>query len=163
MSSNVVNQVAFLRTSREFPTDQGKLMQTLDKSYIDTSNAVNARTIGIFPTNRPAITGENWFLTGNQKQQALRQVYMFTTTADIPLGFKISTIAEFTRLFGTWLSGTSWFGLIAGSSVAIAGQLSFYLVVDGASTTTDLIRFASGAGVPALTSGKVVIEWISFV
>lgn len=163
MSSNVVNQVAFLRTSREFTGDKDKLVQTLDKSYIDTSNAVNARTIGIYPVNRPAITGENWFLTSNQKQQALRQVYTFTTTADIPLGFKISTIAEFTRLFGTWLSGTSWFGLLGASSVAIPGQLSFYIVVDGASTTTDLIRFAVGAGAPALTSGKVVIEWIAFV
>ena len=163
MSANVVNQVAFLRTSREFPADKDKLMQTLDKSYIDTSNAVNARTIGIYPVNRPAITGESWFLSSNQKQQALRQVYTFTTTADIPLGFKISSIAEFTRLFGTWLSGTSWFGVIGGSSVAIAGQLSFYIVVDGASTTTDLIRFAVGAGAPALTKGKVVVEWVSYV
>jgi len=162
MSANVVNQVAYLRTSREFPEDLRQLSVEINKSYIDTTNAVNARTIGLFPTTRPAITGENWFLNNNQKQQSLRQVYTLTTTANIPLGFKIASVSGFTRLFGTYLSGTSWYGLIAATNVAIAGQITFWLEVDVASTTSDLIRFNVGAGAPALTSGKVVIEWISF-
>jgi hypothetical protein len=161
MSANVVNQVAYLRTSRDFPEDSKKLTMEVAKAYIDTSNAVNVRTIGIFPVNRSAINGENWFLTGNQRQQGLRQVYTFTTTADINIGFKISKISQFTRFFGIYTDGTSWYGLIPGTSVAIAGQILFYVTVNGASTTSDVIKFVVGAGAPALTSGKIVLEWIS--
>jgi len=161
MSANVANQVAFLRTSREFPEDIKKLTLQLSKAYIDTSNAVNNRTIGIFPVNRSAITGENWFLDGAQRQQGLRQVYTFTSTADINIGFKISSISQFTRFDGTYTDGTSWYGLIPGTSVAVAGQILFYVTVNGASTTSDVIRFVVGAGAPALTSGKIVLEWIS--
>lgn len=160
MTSNIVNQIAFLRTSREFPSNLNQLTVEVNKSYIDTSNAVNARTIGLFPVNSPAMNGENWFVTSNQKQQGLRQVYTFTTPATIPIGFKINTISGFTRFFGTYLSGTSWYGLIGATNVAIAGQITFWVEVDGASTTSDSLRFNVGAGAPALTSGTVVLEWI---
>ncbi len=159
MSSNVVNQVAYLRTSREFPEDIKQLTREMSKSYIDTSNAVNSRTIGIFPVNRSAISGESWFISGNQKQQGLRQVYTFTSTADIDIGFKFSSISQFTKLTGVYTNGTSWFGLIPGTSVAVAGQILFYLTTG--SSTSDVIRFVLGAGAPALTSGTIVLEWIS--
>jgi len=159
MSSNIVNQMPYLRTSREFPAELNQLTVEVNKSYIDTSNAVNTRTIGIFTINSPAINGETWFVS-SQRQQGLRQVYTFTTTATIPLGFKINTIAGFTRFFGTYLSVTSWYGLIPATNVAIAGQITFWVEVDGASTTSDSIRFNVGAGAPALTSGTLVIEWI---
>lgn len=161
MSSNVANQMAFLRTSRDFPEDPKNLSMQLSKSYIDTSNAVNTRTIGIFPVNRSAITGESWFISGNQKQQGLRQVYTFTTTADINIGFKIASIAGFTRFYGSYTDGTSWYGLIPATSVAIAGQISFYVTVNGASTASDVIKFLVGAGAPALTNGVFVLEWLS--
>lgn len=161
MTANITNQVAYLRTSREFPEDIKKLTLEVSKAYIDTSNAVNARTIGIFPVNRSAITGESWFLIGNHRQQGIRQVYTFTTTADINIGFKISSISQFTRLDGTYTDGTAWYGLIPGTSVAVAGQILFYVTVNGASTTSDVIKFVVGAGAPALTSGKIVLEWIA--
>src|SRR5947207_4907978 len=159
MSSNIANQVAFLRTSREFPEDIKKLTSQVSKAYIDTSNAVKKRTIGIYPTNRSAINGESWFLTGNQRQQGLRQVYTFTTTADINIGFKISSISQFTKFSGIYTDGTSWYGLIPGTSNAIAGQTVFYVTVNGASTVSDVIKFLPGG--PALTSGTIVLEWIS--
>lgn len=159
MSTNVVNQVAYLRTSREFPEDIRQLTREISKSYIDTSTAVNTRTIGIFPANRSAISGESWFIKGNQKQQGLRQVYTFTSTADINIGFKFSSISQFTKLTGVYTDGTSWYGLIPGTSVAVAGQILFYLTTG--SSTTDVIKFVVGAGAPALTSGTIVIEWIS--
>ena len=161
MSTNVVNHVAYLRTSREFPLDPKELTLEIDKAYVDTANAVNNRTISIFPTNRPAINGENWFLVNNQRQQGFRQVYTFTTTADIPIGFKFSKVNRFTRLFGTYTDGTNWYGLIATTSVAIAGEIGFFIFQDVASTTSDLIRFTLGGGAPALTSGTIVLEWLS--
>lgn len=162
MSSNVTNHVSFLRTSREFPEEIKELAFQVSKSYIDIANVVNTRTIGIFPVNRAAITGNSWFLT-SRRQQTLRQVYSFTSTADIDIGFKISSIFGFVQLYGVYNSGTAWFGLIPATSVAIAGQISFYVDVNGASTTSDVIKFVVGGGAPALTSGTIVLEWLSLV
>lgn len=159
MTTNVVNQVAFLRTTREFPEELHQLTVEVNKTYVDIANAVNNRIIGIFPVNRPAITGENWFITSNLRQQSLRQVYTFTTTADIPIGFKLPRISEFTRCWGVFTDGTSWYGIIFGSNVAIAGQLSFYITTG--TPTSDVIRFVVGVGAPVMTKGKIVLEWIS--
>lgn len=154
MSTNVVNQVAYLRTTRNFPPELSELIVEIDKSYVDTASAVNNRTISIFPTTRPAINGESWFLTQNQRQQGLRQVYTFTTTANIAHGLDLSKIERFTRNFGEFTDGTNWYGIINGSNVAIAGQISFYI------DSTNIV-FLIGAGAPALTSGTIVLEWLS--
>jgi len=78
MSANVVNQVAYLRTTREFPEEIHQLSVEINKCYVDIASAVNNRTISIFPKNRPAVNGENWFIT-NQRQQGFRQIYTFTS------------------------------------------------------------------------------------
>lgn len=164
MSSNVVNEVAYLRTSRNFPKDIENLTVEINKAYVDIANNVNARTIGIFPVNRPAITGESWFITQNRRQQTLRQAYSFTSTSDINIGFKLSRISSISKMsYGSYTDGTSWFGLIYATSVPIAGQISFFVTVNAGSTTSDIIRFETGAGAPALTSGIIVLEWISNV
>ena len=164
--NNPINQIAFLRTSREFPEELKELTVEINKAYVDTANVVNNRIISIFPVNRPARDGENWFFT-NQRQEGLRQVYQFTTTADIPLGFKLSSISEPTRCWGQYrdaLTNGNAYGIIWGTSVPIAGQISFFLFVDPTpGAITDLIRFELGGGQPALAKGFVVIEWISQV
>lgn len=154
MTSNVVNQVPYLRTSREFPTETDQLTVEINKAYIDTANAVNNRTISIFPVNRPAVNGESWFITNNLRQQGFRQVYIFTTTASIPHGINFSNVERFTNNFGEFTDGTNWYGLIHGCNVAIAGQISFYV------TPTDIV-FLTGGGAPSLTKGNIVLEWIS--
>jgi len=157
VSSNVVNQVPYLRTSRNFPQEAQPLAVEVDKSYIDTANAVNARTIGIFPTFRPAINGEAWYLQANQKQQGFRQAYPFTSTANIPHGITLANISQMSpSCRGTYTDGTNWYGLIFASNVAIAGQITFYV-------TPANIVFLSGAGAPTLTSGTIVLEWLSQV
>lgn len=156
MSTNVINQVAYLRTSREFPESAHQLTVEVNKAYVDTANAVNTRIIGIFPTTRPAITGESWYLIGNQKQQTLRQVYTFTTTTAINHNVNVVDTNQFTRCFGSYTDGTNNFGLIFGTSVAIAGQISFYI------TSTQIV-FVVGAGAPALTKGRITLEWLSSV
>lgn len=155
MSANVVNQVAFLRTTREFPEEIHQLCVESNKAYVDIANAVNNRIIGIFPTNMPAITGESWFPT-NQRQQTLRKIFILTSTASIPHGLdKIySSIVYFTRNWGEFTDGTNWYGLIHGSNVAIAGQISFY--VDPIN-----INFVVGAGAPVFSKGILILEWMS--
>lgn len=158
MSSNVINQVAYLRTSRSFPEDIDELTVELNKSYIDIANNVNARTIGLFPVNRPAITGESWFVEKNKRQQGFRQVYAFTTTANIPHGINFDEVYAFVRNWGEFTDSATgnWYGLIHGSTVSITGQRSFYL------TPTDIV-FLAGAGAPPITYGTIVLEWISDV
>lgn len=156
MSSNVVNNVPYLRTSREFPPEIEELTLQLDKSYVDIANAVNNRTISTFPTSKPAITGEIWFVENNKKQQGLRQVFPFTSTANIAHGIKFFDPIQIIRGFGNYVDGVNpnTYGLIFGTNIAIAGQLSFYV------TNTSII-FVPGAGAPLVDSGKVTIEWLS--
>lgn len=154
MSSNVANSVSFLRSSREFPEDPRNLVIEISKTYQEIATSVNSRVIGLFPTNRPAITGEEWFIT-SQKQQTLRQIYTFTSTAAIPHGINFTNIDRFTSCYGEFTDGTNWYGLISGSNVAIAGQISFYLDPTN-------INFLTGAGAPAITKGNIVLSWLSF-
>jgi hypothetical protein len=155
MSSNIVNQVAFLRTSRSFPIIPEELSLELSKSFIETSNAINDRIIGIFPTNRPAITGESWFLLNNRKQQSFRKVFTFTSTTNFNHEIDFNELDYFSSIYGTFTNGTDWFGLIAQTSTAIAGQIGFYI-------TSSQISFVTGGGAPSLTKGIIVLEWLSF-
>lgn len=154
MSSNVVNQVAYLRTTREFPEEIVDLTIEVNRAYVDTANAVNARTIGLFPTNRSAITGESWYVFQNQKQQTLRQVYVFTSTATINHGIQNLLITQPTRCFGSYTDNINAYGLVWGTSTATPGLITFYV------TPTQII-FVLGAGAPALSSGRIVLEWLS--
>jgi hypothetical protein len=165
MAANIVNQVAFLRTSREFPPEIQQLSIEVDKSYIDIANAVNNRIISIFPTNNAAINGESWFITKNQKQQAFRQVFIPTITAGafnpVTHGIKNIVAGQFIRCFGEYTDGTNSYGLIYGSnggggSTTIPGQINFYV------SPTQIV-FLADAAAPAPTSGLVVLEWISRV
>lgn len=164
MSSNVINQIPYLRTSREFPREISELCQQIDKSYVDIANAVNQRTIGLFPSNRPAITGESYFIYKNERQQSLRQVYTFTNTATISTTIRYNSVRFFSKPSGSFTDGTNYYGLLYASNVAIAGQISFYLQPSPAlNPTTYNIVFLSGAGAPTLSSGLIILEWLTNV
>jgi len=155
MAANVVNQTPYLRSARNYPdNDLSQMAVEMNRSWVDIALAVNNRTISIFPTSRPAVNGEDWFLTGNKKQQGFRQAYSITSTASIPHGIQIVDPAQFVRCFGGYTDGTNSYGLIWGTSVAVAGLTTFYV------TSTNIV-FLVGAGAPALTSGTVVLEWLS--
>lgn len=155
MSSNFLNQVSFLRTSRNFSNDINLLTSEISRTYLDIATAVNSRTIGLFPTTISAITGESWFLSKNQRQQSFRQAYTFTTFASINHGLNINRLERFVRGFGSYTDGTNWYGLIFGTNVALAGQAVFYI------TPTQIVFNTAGA--PASTRGTVVLEWLSQV
>ena len=154
MTTNIINGVPYLRTSRSFPPEINTLAIQVNKSYIDIANNVNAKIIGIFPTRVAAITGEQWFLTQNQRQQSLRQVFTFTATTPITHNIELNTITDFTRCWGEYTDGTNEYGLFWATSIAIAGQITFYL------TPTQIIFVVDGAA-PALNSGRIILEWLS--
>lgn len=155
MSTNVVNQAPYLRTTRSFPQDPQSLQVEVDKAYLDTANVVNDRVIGLFPLNRPAITGEKYFFT-SKVQQALRQIYYFTSTSSFNHNITKIPFPNIVHAYGTYTdsTGTSTYGLVYGTSVAVAGQVGFYV------TQTQVV-FTVGAGAPTLAKGYLVLEWLS--
>jgi len=157
MSSNVVNQTAYLRTAKEFPEEIHQLSFEVNRTYVDIANAVNNRTIGIYPANRPAVTGNSFFQT-TTRRQTFRQIYT-VTASDIAAGFINHNIknvvpGQFINCFGSYTDGTDTFGLFFASSTSIAGQTTFYV------TSTQIILLV-GAGAPVLTTGLIVIEWLT--
>jgi hypothetical protein len=157
MTTNIINAVPFLRTSRNFPLEAQPLAVEVNRSYIDIANAVNSRTIGLFPTNRSAITGESWFYAQDRRQQTLRQVYLFTAAGSIPHNINVATIAGFTRIYGTFTDGSVWYPLPYVDVVAANNQVNIRV------TATSIVIAAGGGTPPAITSGFVVLEWLSNV
>lgn len=156
MSSNVFNQTPYLRTSRTFPQDSQALSVEIDKSYIDIANCVNARTIGIFPVNRPVINGEIFFTAGsNLKQQVLRQVYLVTGAGNIAHGINTSAIAGFVKIYGTFTDGSIWYPLPYVNVVAANNQVSVTV------TSTNIVITPGAGAPPTITRGYVILEWLS--
>lgn len=165
MTSNIVNQVPYLRTSRQFPEDLKQLSIEVNKSYIDTATAVNNRTIGIFPTNRPAITGESWYFS-SQRQQTLRQIYPFGAIAagtelDIPHGLDLDNVVRFTRIYATVTTTTPDYRPIPYIDPAVLTTGMTILV--GPVAGVSCIRIVLGATAVPVTSGVAVLEWLSNV
>jgi len=152
-----IQQQPYLRNQRQFPyEDIRSLANQVDHAYIDIANKVNDRTIGTYSVNYPAVTGEAWYLSGQtNRQQTLRQVYRFSAAGNIPHGINFATVTLITNeTYGSFTDGTNFYGAIFASSTAIGGQVSFYL------TTTNIVVVAGG-GAPAITSGYIVLTWLS--
>lgn len=156
MSSNVVNQAPFLRTSRNFPQEIQALAVEINKSYVDIANSVNQRTIGIFPANTQAITGEQWFVaSGNQRQQTLRKVFTFTAAGNIPHGISFTNLSGFTRIYGTFTDGSIWYPLPYVDVTSATNQVNVIV------NSTNIV-ISSGSGTPpTISSGFLVLEWLS--
>lgn len=148
----ITNQVAYLRSTRTFPLESENLSLEMNKSYVDVANAVNNRTIGIYPTGTSAITGESYFITQNQKQQALRQVFPVTVGTGTPHGLNLQFIDRFVHCYGTWTDGTNWYGAIFASSNIIPGQVTFWIT-----PTTIEVR---SQGIAVVSRVLVILEWI---
>lgn len=159
MSSNIANQVAYLRTSREFPEELHQLSVEINKSYVDIANAVNARTIGLFPVNRPAQTGNSFYFTST-RQQTLRQVYSFGAIAagGVPLfiPYKITGFSRLIMLYGAVVTDQPDERPIPFASVVANGNIQTIL-----DTANSRISITVGAGSPNVISGFIVFEWLS--
>lgn len=154
---NNITNVSYLRTSRQFPNDLDQLSIQMTRGYIDIANAVNVRTIGIFTTNLPTVTGESWYLYNNVKQQTLRKVFIVDGITSYPHGINVVNPSQFVRCWGSYTDGTNSYGLIWGSNGPIDDfQVTFYV------TSTDIVLL-SGIGAPLLVEGTVILEYLSNV
>lgn len=156
MTANITKS-PFLRTQRTFPQTAQELSVELNRSYVDIAQNVNARTLGIFATGNQLANGEYWYLQGNtQRQQGLREVYIFTSFSAITHGINIANISEFIRIFGT-------FSDASGNSYPLPFVASTAANQVGVTVTPTQITFDAGAGSPTPVSGVIVLEWIGNV
>jgi len=156
LSTNFVNQTPYLRTTRAFPEEVKQLAVEVNRAYVDIANAVNTRTISIYPTTRAAITGNNYYLVKNQRQQSFRQIYNFTTVpVDIPHGINLDEIYAVVKIYGAFTDGTFWYTLPWVSVVDVTNQINVFL-----SSSQIRITGGGGPGQPIPTQGTVVLEWV---
>jgi len=163
MNNSQINslQVSYLRTSREFPEDLKQLAIETNRAYLDIANSVNNRTIGTFPVNRSVITGENWFITQNKRQQGLRQTYKFDDTMavagviTIPHGINIKSLTNFVRIWGTFFDGIFWDTLPFVARINAADQITLKV------NATNIVITKGAGAPPAIMNGLVTLEWIS--
>jgi len=147
----------YLKAQWQFPYDDLRgLSHQIDISYIDISSKVNARTIGTYATGFPLVTGERWYLTGSSTaQQTLRQVYQFSAAGNIAHGINVAAITTFTRIYGVFTDGTVYYPLPYVDVVAVNNQVN--VVVNA----TNIVITAGGGAPPSITSGYVILEWLS--
>lgn len=157
MSSNVPNNVPFLRTSRNFPVEIQELTVEIDRAYLDIANAVNARTIGIYSTNASVTTGNSWFINSNQRNQTIRKIYTFSAAGNIAHGINLSQIAGIVKIEGTFTDGTNWYPLPYVDVTAANNQVNVIV------NPTNIVITAGGGSPPTITSGFVIVEWLALV
>ena len=153
--TNVINDTPYMRTTREFPEEMHKLTVEVNKAYLDTAKSVNERTIGLYPTVKPAITGNSYYLSTNKKQQSLRKVFQFTSAGPIQHNIDTTKIWGFSVITGTFTDGTSWYPLPYVNTAAANNQVS--VSVDA----TNIVITAGGGAPPTITKGIVVLEWLT--
>lgn len=153
-------QQPYLPTSRIFPAQNAvQLEPELVKAYIDTAQAINVRTIGIFE-NIQIVTGERWFsadpLNALLKRQTYRKTFTFgaiATNTAIVINHGITGITECTRIYGTCVTSTPDFRPIPYVSVGATHNIDLRV------TSTQII-ILNDATAPAIVNGIIVLEYL---
>lgn len=149
-------QSPYLAEQRNFPNDNiQSLTVQIDRSYIDIAQKINSRTIGLFALGKQIVTGNRWFLQGTQRNlQTLRQIYTFSAAGSYPHGIIFSQTPGFTSIYGTFTDGANWYPLPYVDASSAGNQVSLQV------TPTNIV-ITRGATAPTITSGYVVLEWLS--
>lgn len=150
-SPSQTNTAPYMRTTRKFPEDVNLLTTELTRSWIETANCVNQRSIGLFSTS-PTVTGNSYYVAGpTQKQQSLQKILAFSNS-NLTINHNIY---GYTFIFISkcgYTDGTNFFGL-AQTYPPLAGQIS-------AEITPTQVLITTGAGTPATFNGYLVLEWL---
>lgn len=150
--NTIINTSPYMDNQRKFPTDAELLSREVDRAYVESAQAINERTIGLYPRNRPAVTGNSWYFT-SQRKQSLRQLYQIDSFSNKPHMIDYATVEYFAGCFGSYTDGTNWYGMQFMTNNTIASQVTFYL------DDTNIIFNVDGSE-PAITKGIIVLEWI---
>lgn len=163
MSSNSsLQQSTYLITSRVFPTDPAQLEPELAKMYNEVSQAVNAKTNGVYELAQN-VTGEQWFNpafdpdVGMRRRQSYRKVFTFGTIAvgaTLAINHGIVGITSFTLTYGEAITDVPDFRNIPYASATVVTDQ-----IQVTKTSTQII-IINGATAPNIVSGKFVLEYL---
>lgn len=154
ISTSQLQQSPYLRNQRQFPNDDLKeLANQTDHAYIDIAGKVNSRTIGIYATNFPIVTGESWYING-QRYQSLRQIYIINSYTSFAHGINFPSVFMFTVTRGEGFDGTNYFPI-----PFVAGNTAISNV--GIFVGSTNVNFTVGASPPVIISGFILLEWLS--
>ena len=126
MTVGPVNTTApFLPINQTFSQDDDQRLIQMTNRDRDIARYINIREIGIYDLVQNP-NGQQWFTAANPqiKRGAFRQVFTFTATGNIAHG--ITGLTQ-VMAYGEYTDGTNFYGAIYASSVAIAGQITFYV------------------------------------
>ena len=154
MTTNIANQVPFLRQQRLFPQDSQALSVEIDRMYTDVANAVNNRSLAVYTSNQSTQNGDSWYLNG-LRYAGFRQFYQFSAAGNIPHNINVSNIFAFVNIYGTFTDGTVWYPLPYVNVVAANNQVSVTV------TATNIVITAGAGSPPSIVSGYCVLEWLS--
>lgn len=141
----------YLPNSFRFSEDDSVLISQLTRMYGSIAFRLNNREISIYDFQE-RLTGQKWTDVNNLQvpKETFRKVFSFTAAGSF--AHNISALTQVLG-WGEFTDGTNFYGAIYGSSVAIAGQVSFYV------TPTNIVVL-SGAGAPTITAGVIVLEYL---
>ena len=151
----------FLPTSQVFPEDTSQRLIVLTENFIDISQAVNIREIGIFETNEE-LNGQQFFntTTPSQKRYAFRKVFVLgalATGASTTIAHSITGVnstTNFTHIYGTCVTDNIDNRPIPYASVTNVNE-QIEVNVDATN-----INISNGAAAPNITSGLIVLEYL---
>jgi len=150
-----VQQSPFLREQRNFPAESIQAFSLeVDRAYVDIAQKVNTRTIALFANRNIIITGERWFLANQSEgKQTQRFLLQFSSAGSFIHNLDLLTSLGVTKITGTFTDGTNWYPLPY-VSTTVTNQVSVFV------TQTDVV-ITAGSTAPAITSGFVIIEFLS--
>lgn len=148
---------SFIPTSEVFPADNQQFLGKLDYVYTNISKNLNSKDIGRYELTE-FINGQQFFDLNDFQNRRLvfRKCFTFAAIAiggSVSFAHGITGITMLTRMYGTFISGTTFRPLpymsISGSNQGVE------LLING----TD-IQVINGAAGPNISSGIVVIEYV---
>jgi len=161
--------VAYLPTTKNFPEDQDELREVISKAYVETAQAVNRRTIGVYNTFQ-AVTGNQYYSNSNnnvanpiQFRQSYRRIYPFGAIAKgvtLTIPHSITGITQFVDIYGNAITDVSVNpnGLYIPLPYVIAtGDVTFQVQVYCDNTN---IYIVNGASADNIVSGTIVLEYL---
>lgn len=147
----------YLPTSLAFDDNEEVFERQLTDMYFNIATRLNNREIAAFDL-RERLTGQKWTDSANLQvpKEAFRKVFNFGAiapgaTLHIPHG--INAIAQFTNMYGTFITASDDRPLPYVDEATVANQVSLKRV--GAN-----LVIINGATAPAITSGIVVVEYL---
>lgn len=157
-------QTPYLITSRDFPVSNPEQLEpVLSKAWIDTSMAINTRTIGTFNTTS-AVNGDKYYNTANplQLRQAYRQTFPFgaiAAGATLTIAHGITGIVEIVHLYGNCITDIATIVTAKYEPIPFVSATDVTQQVELYMNDTNII-IINGAGNNNILSGTIIIEYL---